>query len=32
MVKYDADQDIMNTYKNLQKVWSQFVTDKLIFV
>ncbi len=24
MVKYDADQEIMNTYENLQKVQSQF--------
>ena len=31
-VKYDADQEITNTYKNLQKVWSQFLTDKLIFI
>jgi len=26
-VKYNADQEIMNTYENLQKVWSQFFTD-----
>ncbi len=32
MVKYDADWEIMNTYKNLQIVWSQFFTDKLIFI
>ncbi len=31
MTKYDADQEIMNTYENLQIVWSQFFTDKLIF-
>jgi hypothetical protein len=30
-VKYDADQEIMNTYENLQIIWSQFFTDKLIF-
>jgi hypothetical protein len=32
MVKYNANQEIMNTYKNLQIVWSQFFTDKLIFI
>jgi len=32
MVKYNANWEIMNTYKNLQTVWSQFFTDKLIFV
>ncbi len=32
MVKYDADREIMNTYENLQRVWSQFFTDKLIFI
>jgi len=32
MVKYDADQEIMNTYKNLQKVGSQFFTNKLILI
>ncbi len=32
MVKYDTDQEIMNAYKNLQIVRSQFVTDKLIFI
>ncbi len=26
-VKYNADQEIMNTFENLQKVWSQFFTD-----
>jgi hypothetical protein len=31
-VKYNADQEIMNTYKNLQIVQSQFFTDKPIFV
>ncbi len=29
MVKYDAKWEIMNTYENLQIVWSQFFTDKL---
>ncbi len=32
MVKYDADQEIMNTYENLQIVLSQFSTDKQIFI
>jgi len=32
MVKYDADQEIMNIYENLQIVWSQFFTDMLLFV
>ena len=32
MVKYNATQEITNTYENLQKVQSQFFTDKLIFV
>ncbi len=27
-VKYDADQESMNTYENLQIVQSQFFTDK----
>jgi len=31
-VKYDADQEITNIYENLQMVWSQFVTDMLLFV
>ncbi len=31
-VKYDTDQEIMNTYENLQIVWTQFFTDKLIFI
>ncbi len=31
-VKYDANWEIMNTYDNLQIVWSQFYTDKLIFI
>ena len=31
-MKYDADQEIMNTYENLQIVQSQFFTDKLIFI
>ncbi len=30
--KYDSNWEITNTYKNLQIVWSQFFTDKLIFV
>ncbi len=32
MVKYDADREIMNSYENLQTVWSQFFTDMLLFV
>jgi hypothetical protein len=32
MVKYNANQEIMNTYENLQIVRSQFFTDMLIFV
>ncbi len=32
MVKYNANQKIMNTYENLQIVRSHFFTDKLIFV
>jgi hypothetical protein len=32
MVKYDANQEITNTYENLQIVQSQFLTDKLIFI
>ncbi len=32
MAKYNADQEIMNTYENLQIVWFQFFTDELIFV
>ncbi len=32
MVKYDADQEIINTYENLQIVCTQFFTDKLILV
>jgi len=32
MVKYDANREIMNTYKNLQIVRSQFFTHKLIFI
>ncbi len=31
MVKY-ADQQLTNTYDNLQIVQSQFFTDKLIFI
>ncbi len=30
--KYDTDREIMNTYENLQIVWTQFFTDKLIFI
>ncbi len=29
MVKYDIDQEIMNTYKNLQIVWSNSNLVKL---
>ncbi len=32
MVTYDAEQEIMNNYENLEIVWSQFVTNKLIFI
>ncbi len=32
MVKYDADQEITNIYKNLQIVRSQFFTDMVLFV
>ena len=31
-VKYNADREITNIYENLQKVWSQFFTDMLLFV
>ncbi len=31
-VKYNADQEIMNIYENLQIVWSQFVTDMQLFI
>ncbi len=31
-IKYDTDREITNTYENLQIVWSQFFTDKLIFI
>jgi hypothetical protein len=31
-IKYDTDWEITNTYENLQIVWSQFFTDKLIFI
>ncbi len=31
MVKYNANQEIMNTYENLQIVQSEFFTNKLIF-
>ena len=32
MVKYYADWEITNNYENLQMVWSQFFTDKLLFI
>jgi hypothetical protein len=32
MVKYNADQEITNTYENLQIVQNQFFTDMLIFI
>jgi hypothetical protein len=32
MVKYDANQENTNTYENLQIVWSQYFTDKLLSV
>jgi hypothetical protein len=32
MVKYDANQEITNTYENLQMVRSLFFTNKLIFI
>ncbi len=32
MVKYDANWEVMNTYENLQIVWSKFFTDKLIYL
>ncbi len=32
MILTEKLQIITNTYKNLQIVWSQFFTDKLIFV
>ncbi len=32
MVKYDANQEIMNSYENLQLVRSQFLTNKLVFI
>ncbi len=31
-VKYDADQEIMNIYENLQIVQSHFFTDMLLFI
>jgi hypothetical protein len=30
--KYDANQEITNTYENLLRVQSQFFTDKLILI
>jgi len=32
MVKYYADWEITNIYENLQTVWSQFFTVKLLFI
>ncbi len=32
MVKYNVDQEIMITYKNLRKVWSQLFVDLLLFI
>jgi hypothetical protein len=32
MVKYNANQKIVNTYDNLQIVWSHFFTYKQIFI
>ncbi len=32
MVKYNADQEIMNACENLQIVPSQFFTDKLVLI
>jgi hypothetical protein len=31
-VKYYVDLEIKIIYENLQKVWSQFFTDTLIFI
>ncbi len=31
-VKYDTDWEIMDTYENLQIVWTQLFTNKLIFI
>jgi hypothetical protein len=31
-IKYDTDREITNTYENLHIIWSQFFTDKLIFI
>jgi hypothetical protein len=31
-VKYDADQEILNIYENLQIVSSQFFTNMLLFI
>jgi hypothetical protein len=31
-VKYDADQEIMNIYENLQIVSSKFFTNMLLFI
>ncbi len=32
MVKYNANWEITNIYMDLQIVWSQFCTDKLLFI
>ncbi len=32
LIKYDPNQEITNTYENLQIFQSQFFTEKLIFV
>jgi hypothetical protein len=32
MVKYNVDWEITNIYENLQKVWSHFFTNMLLFV
>jgi hypothetical protein len=32
MVKYNGNQEITNTYENLQILRSQFFTNKLIFI
>ncbi len=31
-VKYNTDREIMNIYENLWIVWSQFCTDRLLFI
>ncbi len=32
MVKYDTNQEIKNTYENVQIIQAQFFTDKLLFI